>query len=71
MGDLIAFRSRDRTLRSQIEHPTSTESARILLVTGVRYDRCESPVVGSVAVDSRPGPDSIGGTGGGKKRKRG
>jgi len=71
MGDVIAFRSRGRTQRSQFEDATPGGSARILLFTGVRYERSESPVASGAPADSRPDPNSIGGAGGGKKRKRG
>ena len=71
MGDLIAFRPRGRTQRSELEGATPDGSARILLFTGVRYERSGSSVVDGAPADSRPGPNSIGGAGGGKKRKRG
>jgi hypothetical protein len=71
MGDLVAFRHRDRTQQLQVEDAMSGGEARILLFTGVRYERSESPVGTGAPADSQPGPNSIGGAGGGKKRKRG
>ena len=71
MGDLIAFRTQERaSARMRTDDPAPTGQGRILLFTGVRYQRdsdAPEPAVG----DLRPGPDSMGGAGGGKKRKRG
>ena len=75
MGELIAFRPHARA--SERAPPagaaigaTPPDIGQILLFTGVRYQRDDAPPAPSLN-DLRPGPDTMGGAGGGRKRKRG
>ena len=70
MGDLINFRPHDRALEAPAGAGAPRPPVSILLFTGVRYHRDgQAPAAGMI--DQSPGPDSMGGAGGGKKRKRG
>ena len=70
MGDLIAFRPQERALARETAAAAPSGPASILLFTGVRYQR-DADAPAPARSDLLPGPDSMGGAGGGKKRKRG
>lgn len=72
MGDVIAFSAGDRrsghSAAAQSEIALERAPGRILLFTGVRYQRDETPEK-TLRGGARPDPTSLGG--GGKRRKRG
>ena len=72
MGDIIAFSARDRSSGRAATAQSAGVPARalgqILLFTGVRYQRDETPQK-VLRNGARPDPTSLGG--GGKRRKRG
>ena len=72
MGDILAFSAKDRSLgratSGQSEGASPRALGQILLFTGVRYQRDETPGK-AMRGGARPDPTSLGG--GGKRRKRG
>ncbi len=71
MADVIAFRPSGRAAKAQTPARAPADAPRILLFTGVRYQRDEAPEVSAPQGGQRPGPGSLDGAGGGKRRKRG
>jgi len=72
MGDLLAFSAKDRSpgraTPAKLEGASPRAPGQILLFTGVRYQRDETPEK-TLRGGARPDPTSLGG--GGKRRKRG
>lgn len=69
MGDLIAFRPTANSTRANGAAAPSSE-ARILFFTGVRYKREAEPTPPTAEQDAPPRGD-MGGTGGGRRKRRG
>jgi hypothetical protein len=72
MGEMLSFDSLPR-LRANVAR-ASSEPAKILLFTGVRYERMAEPAPLQAATgESSGGPagGGVDGAGGGKRRRRG
>ena len=70
MGELVLFRPAGGLERKN--HAARDEDARIILFTGVRYQRASDPVAPAGEGDSSAPPaGGMGGTGRGRRKRRG